>query len=146
MCLRYDMASCQCPCLALHEGRNQADSTTNAQQPASSLLVYLFTCGFCQCRSAALGMLRTFTGAARQEDLAPAPPDRVWYRCCYNLISLYHNISSFPILRSILNLALAVSPADASGTYSKISADLRMLRAQVPPPPPPTPGADVGRS
>ena len=76
-------------------------------------------------------MLQTFTGAAKPEDLAPAPPDRVWYRCCYNLISVYHNTQSFPILRSVLNLALAVSPVDASGTYSKISADLRMLRAQV---------------
>ena len=78
-----------------------------------------------------MAMLMTFTGRASAEDLAPAPPDRVWYRCCYNLISLYHNTRALPTLRSVLDLALALSPLDAPGTYNKISADLRMLRAQV---------------
>ena len=82
-------------------------------------------------RSAAMAMLMTFTGRSSAEDLAPATPDRVWYRCCYNLISLYHNTRALPTLRSVLDLALALSPSDAPGTYNKISADLRMLRAQV---------------
>ncbi|KAK9839340.1 hypothetical protein WJX84_007089, partial [Apatococcus fuscideae] len=82
-------------------------------------------------RSAAMAMLMTFTGRASAEDLAPATPDRVWYRCCYNLISLYHNTRSLPTLRSVLDLALALSPLDVSGTYNKISADLCMLRAQI---------------